>query len=380
MRPRAVDGVPQDFQPGVKSPMNVFDLMTPYGYEEVAFCHDRSTGLRAIIAVHNTQLGPGLGGTRFWPYASEEEALVDVIRLARAMTYKNAGAGLNVGGGKAVIIGDPVQLRSEAFFRAYGRFVHSLNGRYITTTDVGTITADLDIIREETPYVTGCSPAFGGGGDTSVLTGVTVYLGMKAAAKHVFGSDSLSGRRIALQGAGKVGYYLMKNLVKEGPEILVTDMNPAMVERAVKEFGAKPVGGDEIIDLDCDIFSPCALGAVLNDETIPRLKAKVVCGGANNQFLDEEKHSAALQQRGILHAPDFIVNSGGVINAAEELDAGGYHEDRAAARAQRVFDTTERVFSMAKEQGITPLAAANRYAEERMEAISRVHRIYPGAE
>jgi len=357
--------------------VNVFDLMTPHGYEQVAFCHDQSTGLKAIICIHNTQLGPGLGGTRFYPYPDEAAALTDVIRLARAMSYKNAGAGLNAGGAKAVIIGEPTRLRSEPFLRAYGRFVHSLNGRYQTTTDVGTITADLDVIREETPYVTGCSPAFGGGGDTSVLTGLTVYLGMKAAAKHAFGSDSLSGRRIAVMGAGKVGYYLMKNLVAEGPELLVTDISGGMVDRAVKEFGAKRYEGD-IIEADCDILAPCALGAVINDDSIPRIKAKVICGGANNQLADEPVHAPALAARGILHAPDYIVNSGGVINAFDELDTGGYNAARAEARARRVFDTTDRILSSARAESITPLAAADRFAEERIEAISRVRRTFRG--
>jgi leucine dehydrogenase len=358
--------------------MNVFELMTPHGYEQIAFCHDAPTGLKAIICIHNTQLGPGLGGTRFYPYPTDEAALVDVVRLARAMSYKNAGAGLNAGGGKAVIIGDPARLRGEAFLRAYGRFVHSLNGRYLTTTDVGTITADLDVIREETPYVTGCSPAFGGGGDTSVLTGLTVYLGMKAAAKHAFGTDSLSGRRIAIQGAGKVGYYLMKNLVQEQPELLVTDVNPAMVDRAAKEFGAKPYDGD-IVAAEADILAPCALGAVINDETIPRIRAKVICGGANNQLADEEKHADALERARILHAPDYIVNSGGVINAFDEIDTGGYNLARAEARARRVYDTTDRILATAKAEAIPPLRAADRYAEARMEAISQVHRMYAGA-
>ncbi len=359
--------------------MSVFDLMTPLGYEQVAYCHDRTTGLRAIIALHNTQLGPGLGGTRLYPYPDEDAALFDAVRLARAMTYKNAAAGLNFGGGKAVIIGNPADLRSETFFRAYGRFVQSLNGRYVTATDIGTSRNDMDWVREETRYVADTTPAFGGGGDTSSLTGLTVYLGMKAAAKHSFGTDSLSGRRIAVQGAGKIGHAVMGWAHGEGAEILVADVDPSMVDRAVREFGAQPLAPADVVGADCDILSPCALGGVLNDDTIPTIRAKAIAGGANNQLLDEVPHGRALEARGIVYAPDFIVNSGGVINCADQLEPSGYSEPRAEARSRRVYDTTERVLALAKHEGISSAEAADRYAEQRIEAISRVRHIYRGA-
>jgi leucine dehydrogenase len=363
----------------------VFEHMTPFGYEQVAFCHDRHTGLRAIIAIHNTTLGPGLGGTRFYPYPDEQAALFDAVRLARAMTYKNAAAGLDYGGGKAVIIGNPAALRSETVFRAYGRFVHSLNGRYVTATDIGTSRADMDLVREETPFVTDCLTATGarsgrGWGDTSSLTGLTVYLGMKAAAKHAFGTDALAGRRIAVQGAGKIGHAVMGWAHGEGAELLVADPDVRMVERAVKEFGARPVDPTEVVAIECDILSPCALGGVLNEESIPRVRAKVIAGGANNQLLDESRDGEALEASGIVYAPDFIVNCGGVINVADQLEPSGYSEARAEARSRRVYDTTERVLALARREGISTAEAANRYAEERMEALTRVRRVWAGGE
>ncbi len=356
----------------------VFASMAPEGYEQVVFCHDRATGLRSIIAIHDTRLGPALGGTRFYPYPTESDALLDALRLARAMTYKNAAAGLNLGGGKAVIIGDPATLRSEALLRAYARFVHGLGGRYVTASDVGTNTADLDIIREETPYVTDCSPTFGGGGGTSAMTGLTIYLGMKAAARHAFGSDSLKDRRIAVQGAGKIGHAVMEHAAKEGARLIVADVDPAMVERAVREFGASPVEADEVVAADCDILSPCAMGGTINATTIPTIRAKVIAGGANNQLLDELSDARALQARGVLYAPDFLINCGGVINVGDELGVGGYNRDRSEARARRVYDTADRIFAAAAREGVTTLEAANRYAEERMEILSQVHRIYIG--
>ncbi|HEY8491187.1 MAG TPA: amino acid dehydrogenase [Dehalococcoidia bacterium] len=355
--------------------MEIFAAMAGDGYEQLAFCHDRATGLRAIVCIHDTTLGPALGGTRMLPYASEEEAVRDVLRLARAMTYKNAAAGLDHGGGKAVIIGDPKQDKSEALFRAYGRFVQGLGGRYVTTTDVGTTMTDMDLVLRETAFVTGYSQANGGSGDTSILTSVTVHLGMKAAAREAFGSDDLAGRHVAVQGAGKVGYHLMERLKADGCRITVTDVDPAAVERAVRDFGAEAVPPDRIFDVEADIFSPNALGAVLNDDTIPRLRCRVVCGGANNQ-LAEEHHAAILQDRGILYAPDFIVNCGGVINVADELR--GYNRERAEHKAREVYETTLRVFAIAKRDGITTAAAADRLAEERIRRLAEVHRPYPG--
>ncbi len=356
--------------------MQLFDEMSAAGHEQVVFWHDRASGLRAIVAIHDTTLGPGLGGTRMLPYASDREALTDVLRLSRAMTYKNAAAGLDFGGGKAVIIGDPAKGKSEALLRAYGRLVETLGGRYVTTTDVGTTTDDLNIIQRETRFVTGTAPAFGGSGDTSILTGHTVHLGMQAAAKVAWGTPDLSGRTIAVQGAGKVGRHLMALLHAEGARIVVCDMTEAYAQRAAEEFGARIVGIEEIYDVECDVFSPNALGASLNAQTIPRLRCRLVCGGANNQLARPED-AQRLEERGILYAPDFIVNSGGVINVAEETR--GYNEGRAHVHADRVFETTLRIFAIAREQGVLTEQAAEQYAEERLRTLDAVHRpLVPG--
>jgi leucine dehydrogenase len=353
--------------------MSIFAKMAADDYEEVVFFQDKVTGLRTIVAIHNTALGPAMGGTRMLPYASEDEALTDVLSLARAMTYKSAVAGLDVGGGKAVIIADPTQDKSEALLRAYARFIHSLGGRYFATTDVGTSTADIDILRRETPYVVGCSPAFGGSGDTSILTGFTVYLGMRATVKEMLGRDSLANLRIAVQGVGKVGWHLMEQLAKEGCHLIVTDVNAAAVEQAVRKFAARAVPPDDIYDVECDVFSPNALGAVLNATTIPRLRCHIVCGGANNP-LAEEQHADELVERGILFAPDFVVNCGGIINAAEEL--WGYNAARAEARAQTTYETTLRVFDLARKLGVNPYKAAECLAEERIQKVSAIRHFY----
>jgi leucine dehydrogenase len=347
--------------------------MAEGGHEELVFWRDRVTGLRAIVAIHDTTLGPALGGTRMYPYPSEAAAVEDVLRLARAMTLKSAAAGLDVGGGKAVIIGDPARDKSEALFRAYGRMLESLGGRYITTTDVGTATADLDIIRRETRFVAGTSPALGGSGDTSILTGLTVYLGMRAAAYEAFGRDDLGKRTVLVQGAGKVGWQLMKRLRAENAVLIVCDVDAARARRAGEEFNARVIDPEAVWDTPCDILSPNALGAVLTKDTIPRLRCRVVCGGANNQ-LAEEHDAVLLQQRDILYAPDFIVNCGGVINAAEELH--GYSEERATARAQQVYETTRRVFAIARAKGITTEEAAVHYAEDRIRTIGDIHRTW----
>jgi leucine dehydrogenase len=350
-----------------------FEQMQADGHEELIFWRDRVTGLRAIVAIHDTTLGPALGGTRMYPYPSEAAALEDALRLAAAMTLKSAAAGLDVGGGKAVIIADPATDKSEALFRAYGRMLESLGGRYVTTTDVGTTTADLDVVARETRYVAGTSPAMGGSGDTSILTGLTVYLGMKASAKEAFGRDDLGKRTIAVSGVGKVGWQLCKRLRAENAVLAVADVDPDRARRAGEEFNARVVDIDEVWDVPCDVLSPNALGAVLNDETIPRLRCRIVCGGANNQ-LAEERHAAMLQARGILYAPDFIVNSGGVINVAEELH--GYSEERATARAQQVYDTTRRIFEIAGAEQITTEEAAVRYAQQRIRTIGDLHRTF----
>ncbi len=346
--------------------MELFKYMAEYDYEQLVFCQDRESGLKAIIAIHDTTLGPALGGTRMWTYKSEEDAIEDALRLAKGMTYKNAAAGLNLGGGKTVIIGDSRKDKNEEMFRAFGRYIQGLNGRYITAEDVGTTVADMDLIHEETDFVTGISPAFGSSGNPSPVTAYGVYKGMKAAAKEAFGSDSLEGKGIAIQGVGNVAYNLCKYLHKEGASLIVTDIHKDPVMRAVEEFGAKAVEPNEIYSVDCDIYAPCALGAVINDETIPQLKAKVIAGAANNQ-LKESRHGDRIHEMGILYAPDYVINAGGVINVADELQ--GYNRERALKKVEGVYQNIERVIEIAKRDRIPTYMAADRMAEERIEKM-----------
>jgi leucine dehydrogenase len=348
--------------------MKWFDYMERYDFEQLLLCQDKNSGLKAIIAIHDTTLGPALGGVRMWTYESEDEAILDALRLARGMTYKAAAAGLNLGGGKTVIIGDPRKDKSEAMFRALGRFIQGLNGRYITAEDVGTTEEDMDIIHQETRYVTGVSPAFGSSGNPSPVTAYGVYRGMKAAAKVAFGSDSLKGKTVAVQGVGSVAYNLCKHLHEEGARLIVTDIVQENVERAVRDFGAESVEPDKIYDVECDIFSPCALGAIINDETIPRLKCRVVAGSANNQ-LKEERHGDRLHEMGITYVPDYVINAGGVINVADELL--GYNRDRAMKKVETIYDNVLRVFEIAERDGIPSYQAADRMAEERIESLDR---------
>jgi leucine dehydrogenase len=351
--------------------VEIFEMMAKYEHEQVVFCYDKVSGLKAIIGIHDTTLGPALGGTRMWPYKTEEEALFDVLRLSRGMTYKSAAMGLPLGGGKAVIIGDPRKDKSEELFRAFGRFVQSLGGRYITAEDVGTTTDDMAIIAGETPHVKGLD---GTSGDPSPITAYGVYRAMQASLQRVFGSDNLAGRTVAVQGVGAVGFPLVARLLEAGAKVFVTDIYPDKVQQAV-EIGAIAVPSDRIIDQECDIFAPCALGAVLNDDTIPRLKAKVVCGSANNQLL-EPRHSAALADRGILYAPDFVANGGGVINVADEINPGGYNRERAMKKVSTIYDILLRVFKTADEKKISTHEAADLVAEERISKALLQKRMY----
>ncbi|MDR4888860.1 Glu/Leu/Phe/Val dehydrogenase [Bacillus sp. HNG] len=346
--------------------MEIFSYMEKFDYEQLVFCQDKQSGLKAIIAIHDTTLGPALGGTRMWTYASEEDAIVDALRLAKGMTYKNAAAGLNLGGGKTVIIGDPRKDKNEEMFRAFGRYIQGLNGRYITAEDVGTTVADMDIIHEETDFVTGISPAFGSSGNPSPVTAFGVYRGMKAAAKEAFGTDSLEGKTVAVQGVGNVAYTLCKYLHEEGANLIVTDINKDSALRAVRDFGAKAVDPDEIYSVECDIYAPCALGATVNDETIPQLKARVIAGSANNQ-LKEPRHGDMIHELGIVYAPDYVINAGGVINVADELY--GYNQERALKKVESLYDTIEKVIEIAKRDGIPTYQAADRLAEERIERM-----------
>ncbi len=353
--------------------MGMFELMAEYDHEQVVFCYDKTSGLKAIIGIHNTTLGPSLGGTRMWPYKSEEEALTDVLRLSRGMTYKSSSMGLALGGGKAVIIGDPRKDKSEELFRAFGKFVDSLGGRYITAEDVGTTTDDMDIIRTETKHVSGLA-GHGHSGNPSPVTAFGVFRAMAASLKVVFGSDDFAGRKVAMQGVGSVGYALAEHLLKAGAKVTVTDIYADKVQRAV-ELGADSVSSDEIYDVECDIFSPCALGATINDETIPRLRTKIVCGAANNQLL-EARHGTALADREILYAPDFITNGGGVINVAEEQNPGGYNRERAMAKVGAIYEVLLKIFDISKERNIGTHRAAEVYAEDRIRKALEQKRYY----
>ncbi len=344
-----------------------------HGHEQVVYCHDRASGLRAIIAIHSTALGPALGGTRFYPYPTEDDALADVLRLSRGMTYKNALAGLDHGGGKAVIIGDPGRDKSEALLRAYGRFVESLGGRYVTACDVGTYVGDMDVIHRETRYVVGRSEVHGGSGDSSVLTAFGVFTAMRACAVHVWGSDSLRGRTVGVAGVGKVGHLLVGHLVEAGAHVVVTDVSSRALERVQTEHPEVDVvaGTDALVRSDLDVYAPCALGGALDRPTVEALSAKVVCGAANNQLADDGQGGLAerLLERGITYAPDYLVNAGGVIQVTDEEE--GFDLERARHRVEGLFATTEAVLRRAAEQGISPARAADHLAEERIASIGR---------
>ncbi|MEV5008672.1 amino acid dehydrogenase [Streptomyces sp. NPDC056159] len=336
------------------------------GHEQVVLCQDRASGLKAVIAIHSTALGPALGGTRFYPYANEEQAVADALNLARGMSYKNAMAGLRHGGGKAVIIGDPEQIKTEELLLAYGRFVASLGGRYVTACDVGTYVADMDVVARECRWTTGRSPENGGAGDSSVLTSFGVYQGMRASAQHLWGDPSLRDRKVGIAGVGKVGHHLVEHLLKEGAQVVITDVRQDAVRRIVDKHPAVQVAADTdalIRTEGLDVYAPCALGGALNDDTVPVLTAKVVCGAANNQ-LAHPGVEKDLADRSILYAPDYVVNAGGVIQVADELN--GFDFDRCKAKASEIFDTTLAIFARAKEDGIPPAAAADRIAEQRM--------------
>lgn len=354
----------------LKKDKSVFDLITEHNHEKVVFCHDKDTGLKAIIGIHNTVLGPALGGTRMWSYASEAEALDDVLRLSRGMTYKAAISGLNLGGGKAVIIGDAKKDKNEALLRKFGRFIKNLNGAYITAEDVGMTTKDMEYIRMETEHVTGLPEAMGGSGDPSPVTAYGTYMGMKAAAKKAFGSDALEGKKIVVQGVGHVGAYLVELLSKENADIVITDIYEDRVREVSKKYGAKVVSMEDVYDLDIDIYSPCALGGTINNTTIDRLKCRVIAGCANNQLRDEHVHGPALTEKGIVYAPDFLINAGGLINVYSEL--AGYNRDSAYAQTERIYGYTLDIFALAEKEGIHTQQAAMRLAEKRIESIGKV--------
>ena len=360
-----------------EAPASASSTASQSGHEQVVFCQDVQSGLRAIIAIYSTALGPSLGGTRFYPYPTEDAALADVLNLSRAMAYKNAMAGLDLGGGKAVIIGDPRRDKSEALLRAYGRFVQSLGGRYITACDIGTYSEDMDIVARECRYVTGRTVRNGGSGDSSILTAAGVFQGMRAAAEHVWGDASLAGRLVGVEGVGKVGHRLVEHLLEAGARVVICDVN---AEAATQVLGQHP--GVEVADSQrallarpVNILAPCAMGGTLDDETVATLTARIVCGGANNQ-LAHPGIEKMLADRGILYAPDYVVNAGGVVQVADEL--AGFDFERAEARAAGIFATTRKIFALADEEGVPPSVAADRLAERRMAEVGRLRGIWLG--
>src|SRR5687767_5776745 len=357
------------------TPVDVFELGAEH--EQVVFSNDPASGLRAVIAIHSTALGPALGGTRFYPYASTDDAVRDVLNLSRGMSYKASLAGLDLGGGKAVIIGDPHTLKSEALLRAYGRFVQSLHGRYYTACDVGTYCEDMDHVARECDFVTGRTAAHGGAGDSSVLTAYGVFQGMRAAAEVVWGGPTLAGRTVGVAGVGKVGHHLVRHLIDDGASVVVTDVYAPSVERIVAEFPQVTVvaSTDALVASELDVYAPCALGGALTDEVVAVLSARIVCGAANNQ-LAHPGIEKVLEEQGILYAPDYCVNSGGLIQVADELE--GFSFERAKSRATGIFDTTKAVLELAASDGVPPAVAADRLAEQRMRAVGRLRGIYLG--
>ena len=349
----------------------LFDRLAEMGHEQIVLCSEPSAGYRGIIAVHSTVLGPALGGTRFWSYASDEEAIVDALRLARGMTYKNAVAGLNLGGGKSVIIGDNKTKNREMIFRAHGRFVDGLGGRYVTAEDVGTSTSYMDFVHMETKYVTGLA---GRSGDPSPVTAHGVFRAVQASAQLRWSSDDLRGKTVALQGCGHVGYFLAKECHEAGAHLIVSDIDADLVKRVVHEFKAKAVGAEDIYGVKADIFAPCALGAILNDKTIPQLKVEIVAGAANNQLL-EERHGDALEARNISYAPDYVANAGGVINVYGEI--AGWDPQRSLRKADEIYATTLGVYDVARTDGIPTYRAADRLAERRVKAVGALVRTWP---
>ena len=364
--------------------MSVFDRtddLDGAGHEQVVFCQDPASGLKAIIAIYSTALGPALGGTRFYPYASEDDALTDVLRLSRAMAYKAACAGVALGGGKAVILGDPARDKSEALLRAYGRFVQSLGGRYYTACDIGTSVPDMDVMARESTFVTGRSPEHGGAGDSAVLTAYGVFQAMRAAAQHTWGTPTLRGRRVAVEGVGKVGLHLVEHLLADGASVVVSDVVPMAVSRA-KALGAgiESASVEDLPTLDADVYAPCALGGSLTDALVSKLQAQVVCGAANNQ-LSAPGVADQLAAGDVLFTPDYVANAGGLIQVGDEAlhaGTGGFRFDRAEASATRIYDTALEVFRLADTAGIPPAAAADRMAEERLEGAARHVERSPG--
>ena len=349
----------------------ILDYMQQHKFKKVVMCNDTDSGLRAIIAIHSTALGPATGGLRMWTYANEQDAIFDAMRLARGMTYKYAAAGVDLGGGKAVIIGDPKVDKSEALMRAMGRFIDQLGGEYITGEDVGTTLHDMETLYSETNHVVTLPVHAGGAGDISPATALSSVLATKACALKVWGDDSLRGRTVALQGLGVCGSKALKIMVDGGALVTVTDVDADKVAAAVAEFGVSACAPDEIYSVNADIFAPYALGAVINDATLQQLKVKIVAGSANN-ILAEERHGDELQSRGIVYAVDYVANSGGTIFDTDRFRKGGFQPERAWANVHRVYDRTLEIFAISERDGIPYYRAADRIAEARIDAINKV--------
>lgn len=350
--------------------IQIFDYMQKYDYENILLCQDASVGLKAIIAVHDTTLGPAGGGTRMWTYASELDAIEDALRLAKGMTYKYAAAGVNLGGGKTVIIGDPKQDKSEALFRALGRFINRLNGTYLTGEDVGTTLRDMECIRMETPYVITLPASWGGAGPIGGATAYGVLRGMQACAKAAYGTDDLSGRTVAVQGLGAVGGEIIPMLIERGAKVTVADIDPEKVDAIRSKYGVSVADSAAVHALPVDIYCPCALGAVINDQTLPEIRAKIICGSANN-VLREERHGYEVDQRGIIYGPDYIVNAGGAVFDADRLGPGGFNKERALDKVSRIYETTLQVFAIAGKENIPTFLAADRLAERRIAEVKK---------
>ena len=355
----------------VNMQQSIFEQIQPMGHEQVVFCQDSNTGLNAIIAIHNTTLGPALGGTRFWNYATHQDGITDALRLSRGMTYKAAISGLNLGGGKAVIIGDVTKLKSEALWRRYGRFVNNLNGKYITAEDVNTNAKDMECIGMETKFVTGRPEYLGGSGDPSPFTAYGVYVGMKAAAKKAWGQDGLSGKKILVQGVGNVGQSIVEYLVGEGAKVYICDIFQEKLQQTLRKFpNVEIVANNTIFDLDMDIYAPCALGATLNTESINKLKCRIVAGCANNQLAEETVHGPMLIEKGIFYVPDFLINAGGIINISVELE--GYNKERSMSIVEKIYQRTLEIFELSEKENVHTQLAAMRIAEKRIHDIALV--------
>jgi leucine dehydrogenase len=343
----------------------VFGQVSFDGHEQVVFCNDKDTGLKAIIGIHNTVLGPALGGTRMWSYANEWEALNDVLRLSRGMSFKSSISGLNLGGGKAVIIGDAKTLKTPELMRKFGEYVHSLSGKYITAEDVGMETKDMDTVREVTPYVTGISEEKGGSGNPSPITAYGVFMGLKAATKYRFGSDNLEGKKVLVQGIGHVGEVLVQHLTESGALVTIADINEERLNHVSSKYGAKIFTGADLYSAEVDIYAPCALGATINDDTVHKIQAKVIAGAANNQLANEVVHGAMLKEKGILYAPDFLINAGGVINVYSEL--ANLTRAQVMEKTENIYNTSMEIFKFAEQHNITTHQAAMSMAQKRID-------------